>query len=67
MRSALETAALVLTGALLGVGLAYLVQSGRASAQTVDAGILLIGVPLVVALIAIGVRAIRGAHDDTND
>ena len=64
MRPALETAALVLVGVLAGTGVAVLVQSGRVSAQTVEAAILVVGVPLVAALVAMGVRAVLG---DTND
>lgn len=65
MRSALQTAALVLVGVVVGGGVAYLVQADRVSAQTVDVLILAIGIPLVAALVVMGVRAIRGA--DTND
>ena len=68
MRLSLELAALTLVGAVLGGGLAWLVNTGRVSAATVGLLILVVGVPLLVASIWMVVRAAREPWDDgTNE
>ena len=66
-RAVVEAGMLLLVGGVLAGALAWLVNSGRVEADTVGVILLAVGVPLLAAVVWIGIRAAREPWDEWDD